>query len=310
MRNWFTSSVVVAGAMAALVAAVFLPSETQAQQPAKAPTKAAPAPAKATAYKAPRTKDGKPNLNGLWMSNGLANWDLEPHGPGPATDPKLGSIYAVPPSVGYVVGGAIPYKPAALEQKKKNFAARAKDDPEAKCYMGGIPRANYMSYPFQIVQGGKDIMMSYEYAGAVRILNMGTPLKAPADAWMGTSNGHWEGESLVVDVTALGDQSWLDRSGNFHSDQLHVTERWTMHGPDVLMYEARIEDPEVYTQPWTIRVPLYRQVEDNARLLEFKCVVFAEELLYGHLRKPAGAVTPAPAPPPANQGKGKAKGKQ
>jgi hypothetical protein len=304
MRNCFTGSVVVASAIATLLAAVFMPTETQAQQ---APVKAAPA--KANTYKAPRTKDGKPNLNGLWMSNGLANWDLEPHGPGPSVDPKLGSIYAVPPSVGYVVGGTIPYKPAALEQKKKNFAARAKEDPEAKCYMGGVPRSNYMPYPFQIVQGAPDMMISYEHAGAVRIIHMGEPLKAPADSWMGTSNGKWEGESLVVDVTALGDQSWLDRSGNFHSDQLHVVERWTPYSQDVLMYEARIEDPEVYTQPWTIRVPLYRQVEDNARLLEFKCVVFAEELLYGHLRKPAGAVTPAPAPAP-NQGKGKGKAKQ
>jgi hypothetical protein len=294
-RNWFTGSVVVASAVAALLASVFVPTETQAQQ------------AKAPAYKAPRTKDGKPNLNGIWMSNGLPNWDLEPHGPGASVDPKLGSIYAIPPSVGYVVGGKIPYKPEALEQKKKNFAARAKEDPEAKCYMGGVPRANYMSYPFQILQGSPDLMISYQYAGAVRILHMGTPLKAPADSWMGTSNAHWEGETLVVDVTALGDQSWLDRSGNFHSDQLHVVERWTMRSPDVLMYEARIEDPEVYTQPWTIRVPLYRQVEDGAKLLEFKCVVFAEELLYGHLRKPAGApdVPPAPA-----QGKGKGKAKQ
>jgi hypothetical protein len=269
---------------------------TQAQQgKAKAPT-----------YKAPRNKDGKPNLNGIWMSNGLANWDLEPHGPGPSVDPKLGSIYAIPPSMGYVVGGKIPYKTEALAQKQKNFAARAKEDPEAQCKMGGIPRANYMSYPFQIIQGGKDIMISYQYAGAVRILNMVTPQKAPADSWMGTSNGKWEGDTLVVDVTALGDQSWLDRSGNFHSDQLHVVERWTPYSQDVILYEARIEDPEVYTQPWTVRVPLYRQVEENARLLEFKCVVFAEELLYGHLRKPADA------PAPANQGKqGKQlKGKQ
>ncbi|MEO5924405.1 MAG: hypothetical protein ABIR70_11315 [Bryobacteraceae bacterium] len=293
MRNWFTGSVVVASATAAILTAVFVPVQTQAQT-------------KAPAYKAPRTKDGKPNLNGIWMSNGLPNWDLEPHGPAPSVDPKLGSIYAIPPSVGYVVGGKIPYKPEALEQKKKNFAARAKEDPEAKCYMGGVPRANYMSYPFQILQGSPDIMMSYQYAGAVRILHLGTPAKAPADSWMGTSNAKWEGETLVVDVTALGDQSWLDRSGNFHSDQLHVVERWTMRSADVLIYEARIEDPEVYTQPWTIRVPLYRQVEDNARLLEFKCVVFAEELLYGHLRKPVG--TPEPAP--ANNGKGKGKGKQ
>lgn len=295
MRRWITGSMVVAGAGAALLAAFLMPTETQAQQ----------AKAKAPAYKAPRTKDGKPDLNGIWMSSGLANWNLEPHGPGPSVDPKLGSIYAIPPSVGFVVGGEIPYKPEARAKQQQNFAARAKEDPEAKCYMGGVPRANYMSYPFQIVQGGKDIMISYQYAGAVRIINMVKPQKAPADSWMGTSNGRWEGETLVVDVEALGDQSWLDRAGNHHSDQLKVQERWTMRGPDTLMYEARIEDPETFTRPWTIRVPLYRQVEDGAKLLEFKCVVFAEELLYGHLRKPAGA----PTAPAADQGKGKGKGK-
>jgi hypothetical protein len=297
MRN-FTTSVVIVSAAAAFFAAFILPVEGQAPQ-----TKAAKA--KPAAYKAPRTKDGKPDLNGIWMSNGMANWDLEPHGSGPSVDPKLGAIFAVPPSMGYVVGGTIPYKPEALAKKKQNFAARAKEEPEAKCYMAGIPRANYMPYPFQIIQGGKDIMMVYEYAGAVRSINMGAPVKAPADSWMGNSNGHWDGETLVVEVDSLGDQSWLSRAGDPHSDKLKVTERWTMRSPDVLMYEARMEDPDSYTQPWTIRVPLYRQVEDNARILEFKCVVYAEELLYGHLRKPADAPTVAPA----NDGKGKAKGK-
>jgi hypothetical protein len=301
MHTWQKSSALIAVAAATLGLAILAPTESQAQQPA-AKNKAK------NTYRAPRTKDGKPDLNGLWMSNGLANWNLEAHGPGPSVDPKLGSIYAIPPSVGYVVGGKIPYKPEALAQRQKNFENRAKDDPEAKCYMGGIPRAHYMSYPFQIIQGAGDIMMAYEYAGAVRILHMGKPEKAPADAWMGTSNGHWEGESLVVDVTALGDQSWFDRAGNYHSDQLHVVERFTPYSSDVLMYEARIEDPEVYTQPWTVRVPLYRQVEENAKMLEFKCVVFAEELLYGHLRKPADLITaPAPANAPGNQGQGKGK---
>jgi hypothetical protein len=265
---------VAAAAAAALCLSMLAPVETRAQQN------------KAAAFQAPRTKDGKPNLNGIWMSNGMANWNLEPHGPGPSVDPRLGSIYAIPPSVGFVVGGRIPYKPEALAQRERNFANRAKDDPEAKCYMAGVPRANYMPYPFQIIQGDKDIMISYQYAGAVRIINMVKPMKAPADSWMGTSNGRWEGDTLVVDVEALGDQSWFDRAGNYHSDQLKVTERWTLRSPDVLMYEARIEDPEVFTEPWTIRVPLYRQQEDNVRLLEFKCVIFAEELLYGHLRKP------------------------
>jgi hypothetical protein len=208
--------------------------------------------------------------------------------------------------MGFVVGGSIPYKPEALAKKKENFAARAKEDPEAKCYMGGVPRANYMPYPFQIIQGGKDIMIAYQYAGAVRTINMGSKkVEAPADSWMGNSNGRWEGETLVVEVDSLVDGSWLSRAGDPHSNQLKVTERYTMMSPDVMMYEARMEDPETYTQPWSIRVPLYRQVEENAKLLEFKCVVYAEELLYGHLRKPAGAVTPAPA----NDGKGKGKGK-
>jgi hypothetical protein len=305
MRN-LTTSVVIVSAAAALVTAVFLPVETQAQQ-----AKAAPAKAAKNTYKAPRTKDGKPDLNGIWMSNGLANWDLEPHSSGPSVEPKLGAIFAVPPSMGYIVGGGtIPYKPEALAKKKQNFANRAKEEPEAKCYMGGVPRANYMPYPFQIIQGGKDIMMVYEYAGAVRNINMGAPVKAPADSWMGNSNGHWEGETLVIEVDSLGDQSWLSRAGDPHSDKLKVTERWTMRSPDVLMYEARMEDPDTYMEPWTIRVPLYRQVEENARILEFKCVVYAEELLYGHLRKPADAPTVAPAPANDGKGKGKGKGKQ
>lgn len=295
MRNVTTSSVILAGATAALIAAFLLPTASQAQQN------------KAPAYKAPRTKDGKPNLNGIWMSNGLANWDLEPHASGPSVEPKLGATFAVPPSVGFVVGGKIPYKPEALEKKKQNFEARAKEDPEAKCYMGGVPRSNYMPYPFQIIQGGKDIMIVYQHAGAVRHINMGAPVKAPADTWMGNSNGRWEGETLVVEVDSLIDGSWLSRAGDPHSDKLKVTERWTMRSPDVLMYEARLEDPETYTEPWTIRVPMYRQVEDNAKLLEFKCVVYAEELLYGHLRKPADA--PSVDPAPANDGKGKGKGK-
>jgi hypothetical protein len=205
--------------------------------------------------------------------------------------------------MGYVVEGKIPYKPEALAIKQKNYAERAKEDPEAKCYMAGVPRANYMPYPFQIIQGNKSIMIAYQYTGAVRTINMDTKkVEAPADSWMGNSNGHWEGETLVVDVDSLIDQSWLSRAGDPHSDQLKVTERYTLQNPDVLMYEARIEDPETYTAPWHIRVPLYRQYED--RLLEFKCVIYSEELLYGNLRKPPGAISP----PPADNGKGKGKG--
>jgi hypothetical protein len=127
--------------------------------------------------------------------------------------------------------------------------------------------------------------MAYEFAGAVRIINMGKPTEAPNDSWMGWSNGHWEGETLVIDVTGFNDQTWFDRAGNYHSDALHVVERYTPRSPDTLMYEATIEDPNVFTRPWKISMPLYRRVEPNAQIMEYKCVEFAEEAIYGQLRK-------------------------
>ena len=160
-------------------------------------------------------------------------------------------------------------------------------DPEVKCYLPGVPRAAYLPYPFQIVQSRDNIMMAYEYAGAVRTINMGAPTKAPADSWMGWSNGHWEGETLVVDVTSQNEDTWFDRAGDFHSEALHVVERYTPRNADILNYEATIEDPKVFSRPWKISMPLYRRVEKNARLLEYKCAEFTEELLYGSLRKKA-----------------------
>jgi hypothetical protein len=152
--------------------------------------------------------------------------------------------------------------------------------------MPGVPRATYMPYPFQIVQSTQNLMFVYEYAGSVRVVNMGAPTKAPADSWMGWSNGHWDGESLVVDVTSQVEDTWFDRSGDYHSDALHVVERYTPRSPDTMLYEATVEDPKVFSRPWKISMPLYRHVEKNAQLMEFKCVEFAEEVLYGHLRKP------------------------
>jgi hypothetical protein len=149
--------------------------------------------------------------------------------------------------------------------------------------MPGVPRANYMPYPFQIVQGTDTIMMTYEFADAVRIVNMKDPGPAPANSWMGWNVGRWEGDTLVVDVTAQHDDTWLDRSGNYHSDEMHVVERYTLRSPDVLLYEATIEDPKVFSRPWTLRVPLYRQADENAQLMEFKCIPFAEPALYDHV---------------------------
>jgi hypothetical protein len=251
------------------------------------------------AYRAPRGEGGKPDLNGIWQSLNEANYDLEghnarpalalrpgPYGPVPAAAVlALGAVGSVPPSLGVVEGGEIPYKPEALAQKKQNQENWLTRDPEIKCYLPGVPRATYIPQPFRILQSNSQIFIAYQYAGAVRNVYLKDPGPAPVDAWMGQSYGHWDGETLVVDVTGFNDQSWFDRAGNFHSDALHVVERYTRTSPDVISYEATIEDPKVFTRPWKISMPLYRRQEKNAQLLDFKCVEFVEELMYGQWRK-------------------------
>jgi hypothetical protein len=231
---------------------------------------------------AQQTKGAKPNLSGVWQALNTANWDLEAHA-AEAGPPAFGALLAVPPGPGVVVGGEIPYLPKAQVQRKKNREERWTADPEAKCYMPGVPRATYLPYPFEIVQGTDKIMLSYEFADAVRLVHMTDPGPAPADSWMGWSVGRWDGNTLVVDVTAQNADTWLDRSGNYHSASLHVVERYTLRSPDLLMYEATIEDPEVFSKPWTIRMPLYRRLDDGTQLMEFKCIPFAEHLLYDHI---------------------------
>jgi hypothetical protein len=208
----------------------------------------------------------------------------------------LGAIGAVPAGQGVVEGNEIPYLPAAATKKRDNFTNRRTLDPEAKCYMPGIPRANYMSFPFQIVQSPKGILFVYEYSSANRFVNMGKAIEAGSDTWMGTNNGHWEGDTLVIDVTGLNGLAWFDRAGNFASDQLHVVERWTRTDATHLNYEATITDPATFSRPWKISMPLYRHVEKNAQILEFKCVEFSEELLYGQYKKKGGPTPVAPAP--------------
>jgi len=245
----------------------------------------APALVGAQTYRAPRTADGRPSLNGIWQALNTANWDLEGSAAAIGPAPLLGAVFAKPAGLSVVEGDTIPYLPAAAARKRENQANWIKLDPEAKCYLPGVPRATYLPYPFQIVQSPGTIMISYEYAGAVRLINMAAPTQAPAESWMGWSNGRWDGETLVVDVTSQNADTWFDRAGNFHSDALHVVERYTPRSAETLTYEALIEDPKVFSRPWKIGMPLYRRVERNARLLEFRCVEFAEELMYGHLRK-------------------------
>ncbi len=236
----------------------------------------------------PRLADGKPNLTGIWQALNTANWDLQAHAAGPGLVTALGAEGAEPGGMGVVEGGEIPYLPAAREQRKANFAHRLTADPEIKCYLPGVPRATYMPYPFQIFHTDKALFIAYEYDGAVRNIYLKDPGPAPADSWMGQSYGRWEGDTLVVDVTGLDERTWFDRAGDFHSDALHVTERYTPDGPDRLQYEATIEDPKVFSRPWKISMPLYRHVEKDARLMEFKCVELAEDLMYGKFSKTEG----------------------
>ena len=229
---------------------------------------------------------GKPNMNGIWQAIGSAYWNLEDHSAaGLSNFWQLGAIAAMPAGQSVVQGGTIPYKPEALAQREENRKGWPKTDPEAKCYMPGIPRATYMPYPFQIVQGDGDILFVYEFASANRVVHMAKHEESPVDSWMGWSNGHWEGDTLVIEVSGFNDGTWFDRAGNYHSNSLKVTERYTLKDKDHIQYEATIEDPETFSKPWKISLPLYRLIEPNAQLLEFKCVEFSEELLYGDLTK-------------------------
>jgi hypothetical protein len=270
-------------------------------------------------YQPSRTADGAPDLNGIWQALNTANFDIEAHPARPAlaivpapsrpTTPglaratrievpapavrSLGAVGGVPAGAGVVEGNEIPYQPWALARKQENAANWLERDPEIKCFMPGVPRATYMPYPFQILQGTNKILIAYEFAGTTRTIHMDTVSDSPSPSWMGWSRGRWEGDTLVVDVTDFNEETWFDRAGNFHSDALRVVERYTPVGPSHLMYEATIEDPKVFTRPWKMRMPLYRRLESDAQILEYKCVEFVEQLMYGHL----GVTDPATGTP-------------
>jgi hypothetical protein len=231
---------------------------------------------------------GQPNINGIWQAMNSANWNLEAHSAEALEEFwALGSLAAIPAGQSVVDGdGKIPYKPEALAQRDENRAGWPKSDPETNCYLPGIPRATYMPFPFQIVQGGGNILFVYTYASANRLVNMGEPIVPPVDTWMGQSNGRWEGETLVVETTGFNDRTWFDRAGNYHTSALKVTERFVPVSENHLQYSATIEDPNVFSRAWTINMPLYRHIDPNAQILEFKCVPFVEELLYKDLELP------------------------
>ncbi len=218
----------------------------------------------------PRTADGKPDFSGIWQALNTAAWDVQDH------SAAFGSFVGMPPGRGVVEGNEIPYKPEAIEQKKKNFAARATEDPAfAKCLLPGVPRATYMPYPFEIIQNPSMVGIRYAFARAVRTIDLTGRsrdwLKGWPDFWMGDSRGRWEGDTLVVDVRKLDERSWFDHAGNFHSDALHVVERYSFIDRDHIRYEATIEDPNVFTRPWKMNMPLYRVVDPHAEIFEWDC---------------------------------------
>ena len=216
-----------------------------------------------------------------------ASWNLEGHTASkmPVTT-ILGALGGIPAGMSVVDGGTVPYLPDALEQRDSNRADWTNLDPVAKCYIPGIPRSTYMPWPFQILQTDSEIFIAYEFGSNSRSIFMDRPgTQAPLPSWMGYSLGRWEGDTLVVDVTSQVPDTWLDASGNYHGPNLTVEERYTLIDDNHIQYEATIDDPDVYSRPWKISMPLYRRIEEGARLLEYKCVEFGEDLVYDHLRR-------------------------
>lgn len=261
-------------------------------------------PAEAQGPAIARTPDGKPNFNGIWQALNEAHWDVQAHEarPGAVMQPgvypyeyarvpaapvlALGAAGAVPGSIGVVEGdGQIPYTPEAAAIRRANAENWIDRDPELKCYLPGIPRAMYMPYPFQIVQSNYKVHMAFAFNSTGRTIHLDEVEPPPDFTYMGHSVGRWEGDTLVVEVDNFNGKNWFDRAGNFHGEQMKLTERFTPISSDAIRYEATIEDPGTFTRPWKISMPLYRRLDTNMQLLEFRCIEFVEEFLYGNLRK-------------------------
>jgi hypothetical protein len=289
MRKWFNGSIVATALAAAAVSAVISISMTRTAGQAARPA---------------RTADGKPNFGGVWQALNEAHWDLQAHEARagmvmqkgiydyeyarvPAAPVlALGAAGGVPGSIGVVQGdGQIPYRPEAAAIKQQNGENWIDRDPELKCYLPGIPRAMYMPYPFAITQGTDKIHMTYGFSNAGRVIHLNKVEGPPDDTYMGHSVGRWEKDTLVVEVTSFNGKNWFDRAGNYHSEQLRLVERFSPISPDAIRYEATIDDPKIFLRPWTISMPIYRRLEPNATVIDYPCIEFAEEFMYGHLRK-------------------------
>jgi hypothetical protein len=216
----------------------------------------------------PRSEGGKPDFSGVWQAVNAAAWNLEAHSAEDGT----------PAGESVVKDGPIPYLRDYVTKRNENGRNAVALDPVSKCFLPGVPRATYMPWPFQIVQTEKHIGFAYEFAHATRMVYLDgtTHPEGDIDFWMGDSRGRWEGNTLVVDVANLNDQTWFDKAGNFHSGQMRVVERYSFIDADHIQYEATITDPKVFARPWTIAMPLYRRIEPNAQLLDYECTRFIE----------------------------------
>ena len=229
--------------------------------------------ASAAAPKIPRLPNGKPNFSGIWQTTSAADFDLEPHS----------ARKDAPPGAGIVEGNIIPYLPDALEQRKKNFEERATADPRTKCWTLGVPRGIYYPEPFQIFQRDRDLTVVFQFGQSVRTIHTnGTlhPVETDNEFWLGDSRGHWEGDTLVVDVTDFNNETWLDRAGNFHSEKLHVIERWKLLDANTIDYQATLEDSKVYSRPWTLSAILHRHREKHFQLIENYCFALDYDKYY------------------------------
>jgi hypothetical protein len=221
----------------------------------------------------PRAADGKPLLDGIWEARGTAASGLEAHGAS-MNLPAGGSLIVDP------ADGKIPYQDWAAKQRDENYTNRAKEDPLGKCFLAGVPRIMYLPFPFQIFQMPQYVIMAFEYDHATRTVYLnGTKHMDDIDFWMGDSRGRWDGDTLVVDVADNNDQTWLDLAGDFHSGQMKLTERYKRTGPDTLDYRVTVDDPKVYTRPWTFEMTLYRHTEKNFQLYEYECHDYLEDAL-------------------------------
>jgi hypothetical protein len=225
----------------------------------------------------PRTADGKPDFSGIWqvLDNSL-DGSIEPHSASWGVHAGQGAITDTP-------DGMIPYTPAGLAKRNENFKNRAKD-PVSQCWKPGVPRIMFQPFPFQITQAPKMIQMTFELVHNRRdiYINDSKHLEG-IEFFNGDSRAKWDGDSLVVDVTNFMDdptrETWLDGSGSYHSPALHVVERYTFNGPDMITYQARLEDPKSFTRPFTIEFLLYRHKGTNFRVLEYECQMFKEQLV-------------------------------